>query len=253
MANQLIRNEVIKEVLSALKAFADIGDMDHSGLKGRIREIIAAKLLKPILPPGVEIGNGKITDSFGNLSAESDIIIYSRKTLPPLIYGHATGLFPVEACIYSIEIKSILTASEIKDSLNKARRLNALRYRETFYPLNFLKPIGPPSSFVIPALFAFSTDLSEDGLTEINRYRKYDANADSNPLIRIFCIPKRGYWWFKPDEPGEKWIHHTPTSDFDEIIDFVGGIANTIPIEIIKKGQPYYGHYIIEPRSFNKE
>jgi hypothetical protein len=44
MANQLIRNEVIKEVFSALKAFADIGDMDHSGLKGPIREIIAEKL-----------------------------------------------------------------------------------------------------------------------------------------------------------------------------------------------------------------
>jgi len=130
MANQLIRNEVIKEVFSALKAFSDIGDMDHSGLKGCIREIIAEKLLKPILPPGVEIGNGKITDSFGNLSSESYIIIYSRQTLPPLIYGHATGLFSVEACIYSIEIKSILNASEIKDSLKKVRRLNALKQKD---------------------------------------------------------------------------------------------------------------------------
>lgn len=253
MANQLIRNEVKKEVLSALRAFADIDAIDHSGLKGRIREIITEKLLKPILPPGVEIGNGKITDSFGNLSAESDIVIYSRQTLPPLIYGHATGLFPVEACIYSIEIKSMLTASEIKDSLSKVKRLHTLKYRETFYPLNFVKPIGPPSSFVIPALFAFSTDLAEDGLTEIDRYRKYDLNADSSPLIPIFCIPKRGYWYFKSDEKDKKWIHHAPTSDFDEIIDFIGGIANTIPIEIIKKGQPYYGYYIIEERHYNRE
>ena len=39
----------------------------------------------------------------------------------------------------------------------------------------------------------------------------------------------------------------------DEIIDFIGGLANTIPIEIIKKGQPYYGNYIMQQRSYSKE
>jgi Domain of unknown function (DUF6602) len=253
MANQLFRKDVKKNIVSALQDFADIGDIDHPGMKGRIREIITEKLLRPILPPGVEIGNGKITDSFGNLSAESDIVIYNRPTLPPLLYGHALGLFPIEGCIYSIEIKSKLTASEIKDSIHKIKRLKKLKYREVFYPLNFIKPIGPPSSFVIPALFAFSTDLTGDGLTEINRYRKYDATADSRPLIPVFCIPMRGYWWFNPNEPEKKWIHHPPTSDFDEIIDFIAGIANTIPISTINQGQPYYGYYISEQRPFNKE
>ncbi len=253
MANQLLRNEMRKEIASALQAFADIGSIDHSGLRGRIREIITEKLLKPILPPGVEIGTGKITDSLGHLSAETDIIIYSRLTLPPLVYGHSTGLFPVEACIYSIEVKSTLTAAELKDSLEKVRKLRSLKYLNSFYPLNFINPIGPPSSFVIPALFAFSSDLVLDQLSEIERYRKYDSNADSAPLIPVLCIPKRGYWWFKPDEPDKKWICHPPTSDFDEIIDFIGGLANTIPIQIIKKGQPQYGNYIIQPRPFNKE
>lgn len=253
MPSQLLRNEIKKEVISALQAYADISDLDHSGLRGRIREIITERLLKPILPPGVEIGTGKITDSLGNLSAETDIIIYSRLTLPSLVYGYSTGLFPVEACIYSIEVKSVLTASELKDSLKKVKRLKALKYLNSFYPLNFINPIGPPSSFVIPALFAFSTDLTQDGLGEIERYKKYDNNADTAPLIPVLCIPKRGYWWFKSDEPGKKWIFHLPTSDFDEIIDFIGGLANTIPVEIIKKGQPYYGNYIIQPRPFNKE
>ena len=34
----------------------------------------------------------------------------------------------------------------------------------------------------------------------------------------------------------------------DEGIDFIGGVANTIPIEILKKGQPYYGNYLIESK-----
>lgn len=239
--------------MAALQSFADIDEIDHSGLKGRIREIITERLLKPILPPGVETGNGKIIDSQGNQSAETDIIIYSRLTLPPLIYGYSSGLFPVEACIYSIEVKSLLNATEIQDTLNKVRRLRNLRYLDSFYPLNFIKPIGPPSSFAIPALFAFSSDLTDDGISEIERYRRYDKNADTAPLIPVICIPRRGYWWFNHNEPDKKWIYHRPTQDFDEIIDFIGGLANTIPIEIIKKGQPYYGNYIMQQRSYSKE
>lgn len=253
LPNQLFRSEIRKEVNSALQGYADIAGIDHFGLRGRIREIITEKLIKPILPPGVEIGTGKITDSLGHLSAETDIIIYSRRILPPLIYGHSTGLFPVEACVYSIEVKSLLTASELQDSLEKTKKLKALRYLHSFHPLNFLNPIGPPSSFVIPALFAFSTDLDRDGISEIERYKKYDSDADSAPLIPVLCIPTRGYWWFKSDEPGRKWIFHPATADFDEIIDFIGGLANTLPLEIIKKGQPYYGNYIMQPRSSNKE
>lgn len=239
--------------MAALQSFADIDEIDHSGLKGRIREIITEKLLKPILPPGVETGNGKIIDSQGNQSAETDIIIYSRLTLPPLIYGYSTGLFPVEASIYSIEVKSLLNATELQDTLKKVKRLRNLRYLDSFYPLNFVKPIGPPSSFVIPALFAFSSDLTDNGISEIERYRKYDQNADTAPLIPVICIPRRGYWWFNSNEPDKKWIYHSPTQDFDEIIDFIGGLANTIPIEIIKKGQPYYGNYIMQQRSYSKE
>jgi hypothetical protein len=253
LANQILRNEIKKEVMRALQSFADIDDVDHSGLKGRIREIITEKLLKPILPPGVETGYGKIIDSQGNQSAETDIIIYSRLTLPPLIYGHSTGLFPVEACIYSIEVKSLLNATEIQDTLKKVRRLKSLRYLNSFYPLNFIKPIGPPSSFVIPALFAFGSDLSDDGISEIERYRKYDPNADTAPLVPVICIPRKGYWWFNNNEPDKQWFHHQPNQDFDEIVDFIGGLANTIPIEIIKKGQPSYGNYIIQSRPFSKE
>jgi hypothetical protein len=253
LSNEIFRNELKKEIRGALKAYEDASALDHSGLRGRVREIAAAKLIKPILPPGIEIGTGKITDSTGSLSAETDLVVYSRLTLPPLIYGQSTGLFPVESCVYAIEVKSQLTATELQSSIEKFRRVRALRYLESFYPLNFLNPIGPACSFVIPVLFAFSTDLSESGKTEIERYREHDDVADQSPIIPVLCVPGRGYWWFKPSEPDKKWIHHPPTGEHDEVIDFIGGLANTIPVEVIKKGQPYYGNYIIKPRPFNKE
>jgi hypothetical protein len=228
-----------------VQAAADAADLDHPGFIGRVREILAARLLHPLLPPGVDIGTGKITDSEGTLSSETDLIIFSRSTLPPLIYGHMTGVFPVESCIYAIEIKSKLTASELKDSLEKVRRLRTLRYLYSFYPLNFVQPVGPPSSIVIPVLFAFDSDL--DVGSEVARYRRYDKEADESPMLPIICIPGRGYWYFSANGPSPRWLFHSPTPDYDEVIDFIGGVTNTIPTELWKKGQPYYGYYIMQP------
>ena len=253
MANEIFRSELKKEIRSALQAYSDASQLDHSGLRGRVREILTEKLLRPILPPGVEIGTGKIVDHLGNLSSETDIVIYSRGVLPPLVYGHATGLFPIEACVYALEVKSVLTATELRSSIERVKRLKTLQYLRSFYPLNFPAPVGPAASQVIPALFAFSSDLNPEGKTEIERYRECDGSADHSPLIPVICIATHGYWWFKPDEPGRKWIKHLSTPEHDEIIDFIGGLANTIPIELIKKGQPYYGNYIIHARSFEKE
>lgn len=237
LPNQFFRKELKNEIHAALQGFEDISGLDHSGLKGRIREIVAERLLKPILPPGVEIGSGKITDDKGNLSAETDLIIYNRMTLPPLIYGYSTGLFPVEACIFAIEVKSILTATELQDSLKKVKRLKTLHQQP---------------SRIIPLLFAFNSDLKGKHITEIDRYRKYDNSA--TPLIRAICIPRHGYWFFNnPNKPDKHWLCGNATGDFDEVIDFIGGVANTIHSQLLKMGQQYYGRYIIERRPAKKE
>ena len=39
-----------------MKSYANVNQVDHSGLKGSIREIITGKLLEPILPPRVRMG-----------------------------------------------------------------------------------------------------------------------------------------------------------------------------------------------------
>ena len=174
MPAKIIRDEFISLIETALRRYQSSTNLDHAALRGRVREIFAENLLRPVLYPGIDIGSGKIVDSAGNLSAETDIVIYSRSTLPPFIYGHSTGLFPIESCIYAIEVKSTLTATEIRTSIDKIKKLRQLRYLYSFYPLNFVQPFGPACSCVIPVLFAFSTDLSEDGKSEIERYRELD-------------------------------------------------------------------------------
>jgi len=185
------------------------------------------------------------------LSAEVDVIIYSAATLPPLLLDAGFGVYPAEACIYAIEVKSTLTADQLRDAINKHRQLQQLRYLPSTVN-QIYQPVGNPSPPVIPALFAFASDLVPEGKSELERYRELDPAADTRPAIPVLCVAGRGYWWYKPNEPAEKWINHLPTDDSEEVIDFLGGVANTIPDQIFLKGRPRFGHYIIRPRDFRK-
>jgi len=244
MASKLLRDEFISKIANALNRAASASNLEHHVLEGRVREIFAEELLKPILYPGVEIGTGKIVDSVGRLSAETDLIIYSRNTLPPYVYGHNIGVYPIESCIYAIEVKSTLTAQEIKNSILKISQLRNLKHLYSFYPLNFVQPYGPPCTTTIPILFAFSSDLSPTGKSEIERYRENDTVANSNPSFPVICVAGRGYWRFENKIQNPSWLFHQPTAENDEIIDFISGVSNTIPEQVWMRGHPRYGNYI---------
>jgi hypothetical protein len=243
MANELIRSEYKNTVRSALASARNAERMGHAGLTGRAREVFVQQMLRPVLPPYAEFGSGKIVDSQDHTSAETDVIIYSRHTLPPLLFESGFGVYPAEACVYAIEVKSRLTASELSTTIDKFRRLRDFVYLPVGFDATF-QATGGSTPPVIPLLFAYDTDLTAKD--ELERYRDLDEEADTNPAIPVFCVAGRGYWWFKPSEPAEKWIKHLPTDDHEEIIELVGGIANTIPDQIIAKGRPRFGNYLIK-------
>jgi hypothetical protein len=238
MANKIFRDHIIKNIKGAMQDFSNTIQINHPALKGRIREIALTNLFKPILPFGVGIGYGKIIDYLDSQSRETDIIIYTKTILAPILYDEKTGLFPIESCLYAIEIKSRITASEVKDAIAKGEHLRSLKYIHERY--------GQLIAPVIPAIYAFDTDLVIGGKTEIDRYQEYDTLCFENPVIPVICVAGRGYWWFKNIE--KKWIFHPPSSDFDEIVDFLGGVVNTIPDIITARRNPGLGWYLIEPR-----
>jgi hypothetical protein len=57
-------------VKKAIKDAEEAIGIEHTGLAGRIREILLSKLLEPVLPPEVKCGTGKLTDMKGALSKE---------------------------------------------------------------------------------------------------------------------------------------------------------------------------------------
>jgi hypothetical protein len=178
--------------------------LGHPGMIGIVRQILVEKLLRPLLADGVSVGTGKLTDSNGASSAETDIIIYDRRSVPPLMYDDKTGVFPIESVYYAIEVKSTLTAEEFETSIEKGQRLRSLVGRQ-------------PHS----VLFAFSSNLKEAKDSE--RFIQRQKHMRTPLPINIFCVAGReyGYW----DHVWKLWAH---VERHDEVVAFVVGIINTL-------------------------
>jgi hypothetical protein len=74
-------------------------------------------------------------------------------------------------------------------------------------------------------LFAFGSDIAEDS-SELDRYMRYDPEWQADPVLKAICVLGRGYWYHRAQE--NAWAFHSPTVGYDEVIDLVVGIANTL-------------------------
>ena len=119
-------NTVYREIIRA-RAEAAIGaaravtGIGHTGLKGQLREIVIRDLLRPLFPSDIGLGTGVIITAANQQSQEQDVVVFDKSIVPPILLEGATGLFPIESVIYGIEIKSKLTATELKSSIDSAR------------------------------------------------------------------------------------------------------------------------------------
>jgi hypothetical protein len=251
MANDIIRDSVRDRIDTAIREAQSAMNVDHPGMRGRIREIAVGNLFEPMLTGQVNIGTGKIIDHTGVQSRETDVILYSKNIHPAHLYSDRTmdGLFPAETSLYAIEVKSQITSSEMRDAIEKARILRELKYTSGLYD-QLGRAIQHPLNMVVPAVFAFSTDLTEGGTSEIERYIGLDPEAEFNPLIKVICVVGRGYWYFRRDDSFDgaglaRWWYWEPTEDHDEVISFLAGVLNTIPDAIAFRGRPRFGDYMI--------
>jgi hypothetical protein len=264
MPNSLFVNDLQLRIESALAAARHASELEHPGLTGTVREILVRELLRPMLPPHIAIGTGKIVDHVGNASDEIDIVVYDRSVLPPLLYGDAgtLGVFPVEACLYAIQVKSTSSLANLRDVIRQGRSLAALVYlREAS------GPHGNPVRRVVPAYFAFATDLTADphagAIPEVDRWRREHAEADFQyedvfvdgwltlpyPPLRVLCVVGQGYGFYS----GQHYATFPATGDRAEIVAFITGVANTLLRPSPRtRGLPF-GYYLGGPTQAEAE
>lgn len=98
--------------------------VEHRISKGHIREIeLVEQFLIPYLPYGIGIGHGEIVSTDGQVSSESDIVLYDKRSCPVLIQKTGYQVFPIELVYAVIEVKSNLDSGELSDALRKVRKI----------------------------------------------------------------------------------------------------------------------------------
>ena len=65
MANKLFRDRLDVNIQRCLTEFRNSAALAHPGLIGTVRQLFIDDLLTPLIPEGVRIGTGKITDAEG--------------------------------------------------------------------------------------------------------------------------------------------------------------------------------------------
>jgi hypothetical protein len=229
----MLRSRVKGAIASALAA----SKISHQGLKGEVLEILISDLFIPLLPSDISVGSGLIVEcEGGTLSNQVDLILYDKSILPPLLFNKRQGIFPIEAVLYAIEIKTTLTRAELEKSHSDAKKLNSFSYIASEEAAQ-----QDPTKIerVRSVVFALKTDLASGGQSEIERYK--DIYGEDQAFIRAICVVNQGYWY----DDGKMWLNYRTSGEFDEVLAFIGGVTNTYRSIARSRGYPRLGNYVV--------
>lgn len=188
----------ITDKIAAAKLRADglAARAEHHGIEGEIREIAARDCVEPFLTQSFQCGTGKVIDTLENLSDQIDLVVYHKKVAPPILVNRDLGFFPVECVRYAFEIKTRLTAKEIRDANKKFRSISKL---VTFPPKQGDGTMKGRGGSPVTVLFAFGSKLSG---SEIERYKRH--TDDQYPPCTVLCVLGKGYWFY--DAASKDWL-----------------------------------------------
>ena len=98
----------------------------HRGSAGANREDLVHKFLSAHLPSRFGVDTGLLICRDGQFSKQADLIIVDSLNNAPLHGSSPNRLWPIEAVYALIEVKTVLTPTEITDAIEKCRRFKAL-------------------------------------------------------------------------------------------------------------------------------
>jgi hypothetical protein len=237
--NKIYRDLTLARVQAAVGAAKAVTGVGHQGLKGQLREIVIRDLLCPLFPSDFGIGTGTIISHNDLQSRQQDVVIFDRSIVPPILLEGSTGFFPIESVIATIEIKSKLTAGEVASSLESAKHLRSLPFLAGEYDANG-QPINRILLPAITTILAFSTDLSETGKTEIERFEEIRKKTQEEPHIQMVCVVGRGCWTWTQG----KWTTWEPSYPQEELITFIAVLMNSYRNIGPSRKEPRIGMYL---------
>lgn len=216
-----VRN-IVRAKLAGLAAQGQaISSVVHNGVKGRLRELVVQQLIRPFLPPRIVPMTGAIVTQVQRTERnEDDIVLFDKDRAPLLWDDERTALMPIEGVRAHVEVKSTLTAGDVRAAVRAAAEL--IRHQ-------------PEAEAPMGLLFAFDTDLEvgsskyPDGdgsrLRDIVRDNWTPSSGQCTSPIQLLCIAGRGTWILTRRQNDEGWFF-VPARDDQELLAFASVISN---------------------------
>jgi hypothetical protein len=187
MANQMMVDVFLARARSLQHEATALGQLSHDGVLGTARELLLRALIAPLLPPDVEVLTGSIINSNGINRIErnqDDVVLFDHNRAPLLWSAPGCALIPIEGVVAQIEVKSTLNAGGVRDAVKAASEISGLAVGE-----------APPG-----LLFAYASDLSGAGKTELDRLLKaigqewHPVAGQATSPIQAICVVGVGCW-----------------------------------------------------------
>jgi hypothetical protein len=237
--NPYIRERLRNDAAALVAAATTERHVTHPGLRGRFRELLLERLLRPWLPAYATAGTGMIVDWEGQYreSTQEDIVIFDSSTFPQvkLSESGSEGLFPVDGVLLRVEVKSTLTRAELKKAVRAAGDVYGLKFGTDNKHLGW----GAAS-----AIFAYASDLTGDPGDELGRLIDiskeeglyYEGTTPEIPgPISALCVAGRGCWTYGGSPA--RWRRAVIAQPHDEILHFVGVMSNSsFAAHILRQG-----------------
>ena len=217
--NPLVRDVMIETVRQARELSRIVDAVPHAGLRGQLRESFLARALAPWLPRGMELGTGTIIDHKGTSREvnQDDVIVFAPDLLPAILPLVDRNIFLLDAVVAHIEVKSTLSAEELKASVNGAISLQGL---STAYR----------GKRELRAVFAYSSTAAVK--SELARLQEQATKLGWNetiPPVSLICVDEKECYMHGSIEGGpEVWHNLTPDTPNDSTLAFISCVASEV-------------------------
>jgi hypothetical protein len=228
MRDNDIAHLLLTRVKGAVADAESLGMVTHSGLRGRLRELVLRQLMVPILPPTCLALSGTCVDTCVRQQApvrrhtEDDILIVDPELVAPMLYTEGNGIVPYDSVLCRIEVKSRLKSSELEGAIEAAC---------DFRKLTLAPCINEPTTGLPPQmLFAFSSDADGNEHERFMRILQKKHLLGDIPPLQGLCVAGKGFWHFSSTGAnGQGWLEYTPAELYSDVVVMLGLILNSIP------------------------
>ena len=93
--HKLYKSLVTERIKYAIAAARAVQSLEHTGVKGAIREVLMADLFRPLLPADIGVASGILISAFDHgQSGQQDIIVFNKRILPPILFEQGPAIVP---------------------------------------------------------------------------------------------------------------------------------------------------------------